>query len=319
MANQYINLNRIEFSITDACSGRCKHCGDGGRSAKGASVRMDAAVDAVRKLANRFPVESVMTFGGEPLLFADTVCAIHAAARDCGIPKRQLITNGYFSKDEKRIDAVAEKLCNAGVNDIMLSVDAFHQEYIPLEPVMAFAEAQLRHKAPQLRVHPAWVVNERYENPYNAETKRILKQFQDKGIAASRGNNIGPSGNAVKYLGEYFAPPEEIDLTAPCGSMPYTTRLDAIDCFCINPNGDVRLCSVSIGNIYKCDILELVDSYNPNTNPATRAVMADGAGGLLRYAQAQGITLDLSDCRSACGICRKVMAALPGENVKLPQ
>jgi hypothetical protein len=56
--------------------------------------------------------------------------------------------------------------------------------------------------------------------------------------------------------------------------------------------------------------LEIVGGYDPNANPATRAVMAGGAGELLRYAETQGIKLDYSDCRSACGVCRKVMAAL---------
>ena len=27
--DHYIDLNRIEFVITDACSGRCKHCSNG--------------------------------------------------------------------------------------------------------------------------------------------------------------------------------------------------------------------------------------------------------------------------------------------------
>ncbi len=34
------------------------------------------------------------------MLYADTVYKVHAAARDCGIPRRQIITNGFFSKDE---------------------------------------------------------------------------------------------------------------------------------------------------------------------------------------------------------------------------
>jgi len=48
-----------------------------------------------------------MTFSGEPLLFFDTVCKIHTAALDCGVPKKQLITNGFFSRDERRIDEYA--------------------------------------------------------------------------------------------------------------------------------------------------------------------------------------------------------------------
>ena len=271
-----------------------------------------AAVSAIKKLTERFSIESVMTFGGEPLLFADAVCKIHAAARDCGIQERQLITNGFFSKDEQKIDEVAKALCESGVNDILLSIDVFHQEFIPLEPVMWFAEALLRCKAPRLRVQPAWVVNEKAENLYNTQTRRLLKLFADKGIAANDGNDIFPSGNALKHLGEYFAPPGEVDLSVPCGAMPYTERLDEVSSFSINPNGDVCLCSVIIGNIHTNDVLDIVDNYDPYANPAWNAIIIGGVSELLRYTEKQGITTDISDCRSACGVCRKLMTAIKG-------
>jgi len=308
--NPYIDLNRIEFVITDACSGRCKHCGNGERSSTGTSVDADEAVVAVKRLAERFAIESVMTFGGEPLLFADTVCKIHTAARDGGILKRQLITNGFFSKDEHKIDEVAKSLCESGINDILLSVDVFHQEYIPLEPVIKFADSLLKHNTPRLRVQPAWIVNEQHENPYNTETKRLLKLFAKKGVNANEGNNIYPSDNALKYLGDYFSPPGKIDLSVLCGSTPYTTRLDNINCFGINPNGDVNLCSITIGNIYNNDVLDIVDRYDPNNDPVAQAVLNGGVSELLRYAESQDINVDTSDCRSACGVCRKVMDAL---------
>ena len=307
--NKYIDLNRIEFVITNACSGQCKHCSNGEVSNKSGSVSTDRATDAIKRLAERFSVKSVMTFGGEPLLFADTVCKIHATARDCNIPERQLITNGFFTKDIKRIDDTAKALCNAGVNDILLSVDAFHQEYIPLEPVVAFAEALLRYNAPSLRVQPAWVVNEETDNLYNAETKRLLKVFTNKGIRQNEGNNIYPSGNALKHLSEYFAPQEKVDLSVPCGSMPYTSRIDNVACFGINPNGDVNLCSITIGNIQTNDILTIVDTYDPYKNPLWRSVLDGGVTELLRYALTQGVTVDMSDCRTSCGACRKIMAA----------
>jgi MoaA/NifB/PqqE/SkfB family radical SAM enzyme len=313
--NQYVDLNRIEFVITDACSGRCRHCSNGGRTENSGSVNANASAAAIKQLAESFTIESVMTFGGEPLLYADTVCKIHSAARDCGIPMRQIITNGFFSKDEERIDKVAKSLCDSGVNDILLSVDVFHQEFIPLEPVLQFAEALVRYKTPSLCVHPAWVVSEQHENSYNSETKRLLKLFSDRGIAASEGNNIFPSGNALKHLGEYFAPPDKIDFSALCGSVPYTTRLDEIKSFGINPNGDVNLCSITIGNIYKDNIMDIVDRYDPYSSPATHAVLTGGVSWLMRYAEAQGLTFDTSDCRSACGVCRKIMEAA-GEKSK---
>jgi pyruvate-formate lyase-activating enzyme len=84
----YIHLKRIEFVITDACSGRCRHCSNGEHAPDGKSVDAKEAVSAVLRLAGHFAIDSVMTFGGEPLLYPDTVCQIHAAARGCGIQKR---------------------------------------------------------------------------------------------------------------------------------------------------------------------------------------------------------------------------------------
>ncbi len=88
------NLNRIEFVVTYACTGRCKHCSEGDHSGSGPYLGPETAARVVRDAAGRFPIASVMTFGGEPLLHPETVCAVHAAAAELGVPKRQLITNG---------------------------------------------------------------------------------------------------------------------------------------------------------------------------------------------------------------------------------
>jgi len=232
-----------------------------------------------------------MTFGGEPLLYSETVCKIFEAAQN--IPKRQIITNGYSTPE------FAAAICASGVNDVLISVDAFHQEYIPLAPVIHFVKSLTVRK----RVIAAWLVNEQDENPYNAETKRLLKIFNDMGIESSRGNNITPSGKALQF----FPRPEKIDLTIPCGEMPYTGRLDEIECVSIEPNGDLTVCSIPIGNIYKDDVLEILDNYDPYANPLTRALLE---GGVAKLMEEYGGDVDISDCYTACGICRKIMKGM---------
>ena len=107
--NPYIkNLNRIEFLITLACTGRCKHCSEGDHDGCHTAIDADAAASLVTKVAENYNIQSLMTFGGEPMLHPETVYAIHRAARDAGIPKRQLITNGFFSRDERKIRTAAE-------------------------------------------------------------------------------------------------------------------------------------------------------------------------------------------------------------------
>lgn len=248
--NRYLqNLNRIEFVVTMACTGRCKHCSQGEHKSSD-SIDKTLAADAVQKIASEYKIDSLMTFGGEPLLCTDTVCEIHKAAKEMNIPHRQLITNGYFSKDFDKISSTAVRLAESGVNQILLSVDAFHQETIPLEYVKAFAEA-VKTIGINIKVHPAWLVSADDDNPYNIRTREILAEFADMGISANEGNVIFPAGNALKYLGEYLKPLKETE-------NPYWEDPADIHAICFSANGDI------LGeNIYKKDINDILSCYKP--------------------------------------------------------
>ena len=247
--NKYLkNLNRIEFVVTTACTGSCKHCSQGEHKCND-KIDKATAVDAVRKIAKEYSIHSVMTFGGEPLLCPETVCAIHKAAKEMHIPNRQLITNGYFSRDINTIKTVAKEIIESGVNEILLSVDAFHQETIPLEYVIEFAQA-VKEADISFKVQPAWLVNPDNDNPYNAKTKEILAVFNRMGIETNEGNIIFPSGNALKYLGEYFNLTKEI-------KNPYDENPRDIRAICFSANGDI------LGsNVYRQDISEILSEYS---------------------------------------------------------
>ena len=249
--NEYLkNLNKIEFVVTEACTGRCRHCQNGEPARTSAHIDANAAVDAIEKVCAHYGIRTVMTFGGEPLLYPDTVCAIHAAAERLGVEKRQIITNGYFAKQPERIEKVAQKLKESGVNDLRLSVDAFHQETIPLEPVRFFAECVVR-AGIQIMLQPAWLVSREDQNPYNVRTREILGAFEPLGIPTGSGNVIFPSGRALVYLREYF------DANAVEAS-PYEEDPKDVRALSFLPNGDVLN-----GNVYRTDVLEILQAYRP--------------------------------------------------------
>lgn len=247
--NEYLkHLNRIKFVVTMACTGKCKHCSQGEHKSKD-KLDKTLAADAVRKIAKEYNIKSVMTFGGEPLLCHETVCEIHKAAKEMNVPKRQLITNGFFSKDYDKIKIVAKALSECGVNEILLSVDSFHQESIPLEYVEFFA-AEILKTDISLKVHPAWLVSAEADNHYNRQTIEILAHFNRMGIETNEGNVIFPSGNALKYLGEYF------DLSKE-NKNPYEEDPKDIRAICISANGDI------LGsNVNRQDITEILSAYN---------------------------------------------------------
>ena len=248
--NQYLkNLNKIEFVVTYACTGRCKHCSEGDHTSCGERIDPQIAADAMRKIAAEYDIKTVMTFGGEPLLYADAVYAIMTAAKELNIPKRQVITNGYFSKNADKIREVAERLASCGVNHLLLSVDAFHQETIPLDVVKQFA-SEAKACGILIRLQPAWLVSAADDNPYNRKTRDILASFADMEISVNQGNVIFPEGNALKYLAEYF--------TDELPENPYVEDARDVRCVSFEPNGDVFG-----GNVYRNDIMEIIKDYAP--------------------------------------------------------
>ena len=249
--NKYLkNLSKIEFVLTYACTGSCKHCSEGEHELCGERIDPRVAENAVRRIASAYGIKTVMTFGGEPLLHTEAVYAVMNAAKELNIPKRQVITNGYFSTDPAKIRAVAEKLAECGVNDLLLSVDAFHQETIPLVAVRTFAAEVKKHGIP-IRLQPAWLVSKTNDNPHNRTTKEILESLADMEIPVGEGNVIFPEGNALKYLSEYFsgALPEN----------PYAEDPADVRCVSFSPSGDVL-----DGNVYRNDIMDIIRDYTPS-------------------------------------------------------
>ncbi len=248
--NQYLkNLNKIEFVVTYACTGRCKHCSEGDHASCGERIDPGIAADAVQKIAKQYDIKTVMTFGGEPLLYPDAVYAIMTTAKKLNIPRRQLITNGYFSKNALRIREVTKRLAECGVNDLLLSVDAFHQETIPIHVVKTFAAEAKKCDIP-IRLQPAWLVGSENDNPYNKKTREILDIFRDMEIFENEGNIIFPEGNALKYLSEYFS--------CELPENPYVEDARDVRTVSISPNGEVLG-----GNIYQRDIMEIINDYAP--------------------------------------------------------
>lgn len=248
--NKYLkNLNRIEFVVTMACTGRCIHCSEGEHKSSGEHIDGDLAAQAVVDICNNYNIKSLMTFGGEPLIYPEVVCKIHKAAKEMNIPERTIITNGFFSKDKGRVKEVAQMLSDSGVLKVLLSVDSFHQETIPLDIVKYFAMC-IKETGAEIKLNPAWLVSKEDGNEYNKKTKEIISEFEDLNIPQANGNIIFPDGNAVKYLREYFDEDKEY-------INPYEEDPIDIRAISFSENGDVLN-----ANINEKSIMEIIEEYS---------------------------------------------------------
>ena len=318
MIKRFLEPRRIEFPVTYLCNGRCRHC-YAPKHVDGYPRHVDAslAVDVVRKVSRSFDVDSVMTFGGEPMLFPEVVCSIHREATAQGVPRRELITNGYWSRSDRETRNAAHELHESGVNQIHFSVDAFHQEHIPIGRVRVAIESCLEAGIEDLALNPCWLVSEEEDNEYNRETRSILEELQGLNVRVSEGNFVEPAGLALLNL-KAFLPPRVKAPSGACGDMPHTEPLDSVSCISVEPDGKVAVCDgLYVGDASKSDVLRLIDSYDPFGVPVMRALIEDGVEGLASLAGKRGVEPDPLGYRSVCHMCTDLRRRLGASSESL--
>lgn len=244
-----------------------------------------------------------MTFGGEPLLFPDTVCAIHEAARANGIGRREIITNAGWPRSEAEFRTVAFKLADSGITDIAISVGCFHQEHIPLTVVERNVKSLKDAGIPELGWNPCWVVSREHDNPLNRRTREILGQLEHLDVPESFGNNVQPSGNALIYLWEYM-PSKVSGPAGSCEDVPYAQRLDKVSNISVEPDGSITVCKdLVVGNARTREINKILRSYNPYTIPEIAAILRGGMSQLIELVRTQGVEPDPDGYYSVCDMC----------------
>jgi len=304
--NKYFVPNRIEFAITYLCNSQCRHCqrDEAEKARYPDHVDKKLAGEIVREVGKKHHPESVMTFGGEPLLYPDIVCAIHDEARRSQIPIRDVITNGFWSARTEKIQEIALSLVESGVNKVTISVDTFHQEIMPLEIVRKTAQLLLQAGMPSISWNPCWVISREHENPFNQRTRTILSSLEDLHIRIGEGNVVRPEGRALVWLKD-FLPAKTRMPKGKCGDIPYTERLDSVGTLFVEPDGKISVCNgLCIGNAFETDVLDIIERYDPFRIPEAKALIEDGIEGLVDWARTKGVEPSLEGYYNVCHMCK---------------
>ena len=307
--NRYFPVNRIEFAVTYLCNSKCRHCQLGEEKEKKSfpsCIDKTKAVKITRKVGEKYGPKSVMTFGGEPLLYPEIVCAIHKEAMKVGIPVRDIITNGFWSRRTGRVQQIATNLVKSGVNEVSISVDCFHQEFIPLEIVKKAAESLVKAGIERVSWNPCWVLSKDHNNVYNIKTRAILEQLKDLPVEVSEGNNVQPEGRATTWL-EDFLPQKKMIPKGKCGDMPYSEPLDSIHTVYVEPDGRIAICKeLHIGNAFETDIIDIIENYDPFKISEVKAIIENGMDGLMNWAKLRGVKPDPEGYYSICHLCTAI-------------
>jgi MoaA/NifB/PqqE/SkfB family radical SAM enzyme len=307
--NKYFPIERIEFAVTYLCNSKCRHCQLGEEEKRKKFPRCidkTKAVEITGKVGEKYSPKSIMTFGGEPLLYPEVVCAIHAEAMRVGIPLRDIITNGFWSRRTEKIQQIAIKLAKSGVNSVSISVDCFHQKFIPLKIVKKTAESLVKAEIASVSWNPCWVVSKDHNNAYNRKTKAILKELKNLPVKISEGNIAQPEGRAIVWLKD-FLPSKTRMPEGKCGDLPYTEPLDSIHTVYVEPDGRIAICKeFYIGNAFETDIVGIIENYDPFKIPEAKELIENGIVGLTNWASERGVKPDPTGYYNICHMCTAI-------------
>ncbi|MFW9821105.1 MAG: radical SAM protein, partial [Candidatus Thorarchaeota archaeon] len=197
----------LTFLISYKCTNECKHCAlQGSPHQDNSLIELGDVRRYLDNVTSNYVINEVGFFGGEPLLHFKLLINLIQEVKKHGITKIGLPTNGYWGKSEKKARDYALKLRNAGLYRIGFSVDAFHQEFIPLDvlrnAIKASHEAGIEWialMAKNLRIDDK-------RNVFNDRTKKITdtlsKEFEFCEVINSEVLLIG---RATSQLTEHFS------------------------------------------------------------------------------------------------------------------
>jgi len=292
----------IDFLVTFRCPSRCKHCCYRAGPERKGNMQSRDVQRYLEELSNTQTLESVGAHGGEPFLYFELLLSFFRKARELGIDKRWVITNGFWAKTNKIARMKLEKLKNAGLKSITFSVDGFHQEFIPLDTVKKGIKASTKIGFERVCVDSYFLGCPDNKNSYNLTTKRALEELSNmegvefhlrkadfEGRGAELANKIElkeeiPRGKcqAPFWIGEDIRNPRGVE---------------------IDFAGNVTLCpGIRIGKVGSRSLTQILEDYNCSEHPILSIIAREGPIGLWKLASEKGFS-QKKNFADECHLC----------------
>lgn len=122
-----------------ACPNRCEFCCHDQEEYGRGKLSPAQAIDWIAQAANIPSIRRVIFTGGEPFLYHKELLEVMRATRTGGLPVR-IVTAAHWAETEARARELLAPLKEQGLDELSVSTDPTHQEFVPA----SFAENALR-------------------------------------------------------------------------------------------------------------------------------------------------------------------------------
>lgn len=137
-----LESRQITVLTTNTCTAACSHCCMNSGPERKGRLTFAQIRGWIDEIASRTEIRTIIFAGGEPLLLGPDIFAAISHARSRRLSTR-LVTNAYWALNDARARDICQKLVDAGLDELNISIDDFHLPYVdPLNVRRAFQAAR---------------------------------------------------------------------------------------------------------------------------------------------------------------------------------
>ena len=265
-------------------------------------------LDHVKKYLAEVRPERVTFSGGEPFLHFELLIDCIKEATRLGV-QSEVVTNGFWGRPDALARQYARGIKDAGLKGILITADAFHQEFVPPDAVRGAVRALKEVGIESILIIGVTLVDKNSASPFDQQTKRVIDELSGElGVEAAIGDGLMWVGRAVDELAHHaqLLPLSELDSGSKCyferddGSIPHLCERDGYE---IGPDGRIASCGgVAIGDARKTSISHVVGSREYDQHPVLSVFLERGCRGVLERAVEKGYK-PLDGYASKCHLC----------------
>lgn len=258
--------------------------------------------EEIANLLHKAGTFSVHIGGGEPFIDFDGLCILVQALKRHGIGIDYIETNGFWAKNEDAARRKLEVLKRLGVYSVMVSVDPYHIEFVPLELPLKLCTLLDEFGFDYFIWQHKFLKRLMQLDITKTHTKEELQKVlgEDYEIETAREYGLGINGRALafadriyeKHPAEYFATDEK----CPTITHPHHCHID------LYGNGIPSRCTGI--SLPAEDYLEC--STDKEKYPVYARLVSGGLKELLEYAAENGFEEAAGGYPTKCALCYDV-------------
>jgi len=302
-----MELKSLAFLLTDRCNASCGMCCFSCTPHNRTLLDIGLVKDYIRQAAELGTVKSINFSGGEAIMYYDELLECIACAKSYGF-RSTLVSNGFWAADMEKGRALLGGLVAEGLTDLSLSVDQFHQEYVPLTSVRnAMRLAEEFHVLSAITLVE---LRDGFSAAFSMDALRPLIYGKNLIVYPAF-----PAGAAVKNI------PDD-QFIRVCA--PDSARCPFDHTFTVLFDGSVLMCCSQFSreippvHLGRYETTTLKDAiHNFNNNPYLYVLLSEGFKFYVDLARSLGFSVDEHYC-VACHLCHHLLgnalflqAALP--------